>query len=374
MTVRREAPLRAAVIGCRMGARHAQVLARLAAYELVAVCDLNVEAARQAAAAANGVQVYTDYAAMLAEVRPDVVAIATPNNLHAAQTLQAVQAGARGICCEKPLAVNLADGRRMVEACREAGVPLIVNHQRRLGADLAEARRLIAAGVLGELVVLRGSCAGDMLSDGTHLLDSLLWLAGDEPVEWVLGQVHREPGAADGDASGASGFRYGHPVESGALAVVRLRSGLRLELATGDLRPASRLYQDYEVVGSRGALWRAGDDVGRNLFLHDAQGGGWVTGRDGWAQRPVPALAGEGGEWRPVSLARRPVEAMSAAYALLAATIAVGTPHPMAGDYALRGLEVLLAIYESARLHRRVRLPLAQDRFPLELMLEAGAL
>ena len=63
---------------------------------------------------------------------------------------------------------------------------------------------------------------------------------------------------------------------------------------------------------------------------------------------------------------------MAAAYTLFAATLAEGAPHPMGGEYALRDLEVLMAVYESARLHRRLSLPLAQERHPLELMIEAG--
>lgn len=365
-------PLRAAVVGCRMGAYHAAVLAALPGYELVALCDLKPEVAEAVAARTGGPQVFADYAEMLADVRLDVVTVATPTALHAEQTLAAAAAGARGICCEKPLATNLGDGRRMVAACSERGVALIANHQRRMGADLVEARRLIAEGALGELVVLRGSCAGDLLSDGTHLIDSLLFLAGDEPVDWVLGQVHRKPGSPESDASGASGFRYGHAVETGAIAAIGLRSGLRIELATGDMRPAARLYQDYEVVGTRGTLWRCGDRVGANLFIRDAAGGGWVTGKEGGALRPVPAGEGEGGDWRPVPAPAGSPGAMEAAYARLAETINSGAAHPMSGRNALRDLEVLLAVIESARLHRKLRLPLAQERYPLDLMIEGG--
>ena len=44
----------------------------------------------------------------------------------------------------------------------------------------------------------------------------------------------------------------------------------------------------------------------------------------------------------------------------------------MSGENALRGFEVIMAIYESARLHKKITLPLQQDRFPLELMVAEG--
>lgn len=43
--------------------------------------------------------------------------------------------------------------------------------------------------------------------------------------------------------------------------------------------------------------------------------------------------------------------------------------HPLSAEKALRGFEVVMAVYESARLHKRIRLPLEQEKFPLELMM-----
>lgn len=360
-------PFRAAVVGCRMGAAHARALAELPEFELAALCDLHEETARAAAAETGSPSVYSDYRRMLEEIKPEVVAVATPTAMHMEHVLQAVAAGAKGVCCEKPMAVNLRDAREIVAACGRDGVALIVNHQRRMGADLIEARRLIEKGALGPLEVIRGNCAGDMLSDGTHLIDSLLWLAGDEPAEWVFGQVHREPGPAPGE-----GYRYGHPVENGALAVVRLRNGLRLELATGDMHPDCRIYQDYEIVGEQGRIWRTGDKIGANLFIQDDKGGGWIAGKEDWAYKPVPATGGRPGTWRPVPVPADAPAPMQAAYRQFAAMLARGESHPMAGEVALRGFEVVMAVYESARLRRKLRLPLAQERFPLELMMEEG--
>jgi hypothetical protein len=65
---------------------------------------------------------------------------------------------------------------------------------------------------------------------------------------------------------------------------------------------------------------------------------------------------------------------MQIAYCLFAQMVRIGAPHPMAGTIALRGFEVVMAIYESARLRRKITLPLQQERFPLELLVAAGEL
>ena len=61
-------------------------------------------------------------------------------------------------------------------------------------------------------------------------------------------------------------------------------------------------------------------------------------------------------------------------YVRFAEMIRDGADHPLSGDSALKDLEVIMAIFESARLHRKLELPLQQDRFPLDTMIEDGVL
>jgi UDP-N-acetyl-2-amino-2-deoxyglucuronate dehydrogenase len=359
----KEKKLRSAVLGCRMGSAHAHSMASCEEYELVAVCDINSETA-SACAKNLGAEVYTDYATMLAEVKPDVVAVATPTNLHPEQTLQALEAGAKGICSEKPMAVCMGDARMMVDRCKSAGVPLVINHQRRLSTELTYARRLIEEGAIGEIRMVRCECGGDMLSDATHLLDSIMWLMGDVGAEWVMGQVHRI----------GTPFRYGHNIENGAIGIMRLKNGVRAEIMVGDLRTEQLDYQDYQVIGSKGILWRCGDNSADNLFISDAQGGGYTPGTaDRGIYKPIPVAEGEHGQWRMVELPSR-VNSIAESYKLLASSIWNGTPHPMSGEIALIGFEILMAVFESARLRKKIILPLDQDRYPLDMMIEQGVM
>jgi predicted dehydrogenase len=353
----KEEPLRTVLVGCRGIARfHLRPLSELDGFRVVALADLEEERAAETAEAFGVERVYADYGAMLERERPDVAVITTPSALHSPMTLQAVEAGVRGVYCEKPMAVSLGEGRAMVRACREAGVALAVNHQRRLLPAFVRMRELIAGGAVGRLQLLRGYCAGDALSDATHLVDLVRHLNGDLPVRWVFGQVHRRPVAdhGEGAVSGArAGWRYGHPVETGAFAVMEFENQVRAELLSGDIRPPGSVYAEVEALGAEGRLRRPGDRSDTPLLLE--AGAGW---------QPVDC----GEEDRQEVYRRLGADC----YRRFAAMVQGGAEHPLSGDSALRDLEVVMAIYESARTRNRIELPLGQEAFPLQLMLDAG--
>ncbi len=348
--------LKGAVVGCRMGGGHARAMESVSEYDLVALCDLNAETAGAVCEKlGRKVNVYTDYAEMLAKEKPDVVAVATPNSSHEALTIQAARAGVKGVCAEKPMAMDLGQARAMVAACREHGTALFVNHQRRLNSDLVTMRRLMEEGAIGEVQLIRATNAGDVLSDGTHAVDSVRHLAGDRPIKWLLGQVYRLPPNPDEDkAVGyhvSGGYRYGHPVEDGAMATWEFDNGVRGELLTGAVRFPGRPYQDYEVLGTEGRLWRPGDKG--EIFIQDGRAKGW----------------------QPVALDPvEPANPIARAYQLFAETIRTGAVHPLSGDSALQDQEVVMAVYESARLRARIDMPPAQDRFPLQVMVDEGVM
>ena len=99
---------------------HAAAYHRHPQTEVVAVCDIRSEALtgfqREWADVWPEVRVYTDYRAMLAEEKPDLVSVCTPDHLHADITVDAANGGAKAILCEKPIATTLADADRMIAA------------------------------------------------------------------------------------------------------------------------------------------------------------------------------------------------------------------------------------------------------------------
>jgi len=353
------APLRTAIVGCGpMAHWHAKTLCLLPEYDLIALCDIDEAHAQALAEAVGRGRVYTDCGQMLAATRPDTVVIVTPCATHAALTIQAAEAGVGGVYCEKPMATCLADGRAMVETCRAHEVALAVNHQRRMSAPIRKMKELIERGAIGEAQVYRGSCAGDLLSDATHLVDTIRFLNDDAPVKWVFGQIHRQIGPeVPRDKRhvqlASAGFRYGHAVETGAVGVLEFATGVRAELLCGDLRLPGREYGDYEVLGTKGRLWRAGDSADPPLLIQDERGG--------W--RPIEGL----------SPRNEHGETGSACYGAFARMVREGAEHPLKGESALQDLEIIMAIFESARLRRKLELPLVQERFPLDIMIEEQA-
>jgi len=120
------------VIGAGPGvsALHLPTLDRLAdRFRVVHVADGGSGRATELAAR-NGAAASSGTASLLADPAVEVVAICSPPAEHAQHVREAIAAGVRGILCEKPLATNADDARAIIDACRDAGVPLVVatNH------------------------------------------------------------------------------------------------------------------------------------------------------------------------------------------------------------------------------------------------------
>jgi predicted dehydrogenase len=142
-------PLRGSVIGCGFFAEnHLNAWAAIAGVELAAVCDLDEGRARGAAERFGAGRHYTDAAAMLREVRPDFVDIATTVASH--RPLVELTATERvPTIVQKPFGLTMADCEAMVAACAAAGVPLMVHENFRFQPPLRELRRLVDQGLIG---------------------------------------------------------------------------------------------------------------------------------------------------------------------------------------------------------------------------------
>jgi len=168
--------------------------------ELVAVVSRDQGRAGAFAQKHSARRAYTDYDEMLANPDVQVVAIHTPNSLHAEQAIAAARAG-KHVLCDKPLATSVEGARRVVEECEKAGVKLGLNFMTRYPACFLEARRIIDAGEIGEIVLIQvevsngGSPLRNWRTDpelaglgtinniGVHAYDLLRFLLGAEVSE-----------------------------------------------------------------------------------------------------------------------------------------------------------------------------------------------
>jgi len=200
--------IRLALVGCgRIAANHLEAIARHAERaELVAVCDTD-PAALAAATARTGAAGFARYAELLRQrdaLGVDAVVLATPSGLHARQVIEAAQAGLH-VITEKPMATRWADGLAMVKACDDAGVRLFVVKQNRRNRTLQLLRQAITAGRFGRIYMVtvnvfwsrpqsyydsaawRGTWefdGGAFMNQASHYIDLLDWLIG--PVESVM--------------------------------------------------------------------------------------------------------------------------------------------------------------------------------------------
>jgi UDP-N-acetyl-2-amino-2-deoxyglucuronate dehydrogenase len=351
---------RAAVIGCgKMSRGHSLAYMASPDVELIAGADV-FPGARAAFTEQFGIdRTYEDAAEMLGQERPDIVSICTWPPLHADLAVAAFAAGVKAVWCEKPMTVDLADADLMIVAAREASAVLVINHQRRYVESYLRAKELIDAGAIGTVTQITGICGGDSLTDGTHLIDMTRFLNHDVPITSVFGAIEMSPmGSQNPDGMGTLEFnqtrkRYGHHIETGALAILSFENGVRGHLEIGSVSRGG--YQRFYVDGTDGRIELSGDtpfDNGSSLQIRRGTGGG------AGAMEAFPPMTRDG--------------AMDGVLADILVSIETGASHTMSGDSGRKALEVVTAIFEAARQRKIVHLPLDVPQSPLEAMLAAG--
>jgi predicted dehydrogenase len=216
-----EKTLNVAVIGTGMGRYHMKEFVECPNVKLLAVCDLNRAEAEQFAKEYRAEQVFTDYHDLWKLPGLDAVSIAIPNYLHAAVTIEALEHGLH-VLCEKPLATELADGRKMVETAERVGKRLMIGMSQRFRPQSFALHGMVERGELGEIYyarttwirrrgmpvihfapggsmgrgkwfVNRQQAGGGALFDiGVHMFDLTWWLMGNPKPVTVSAASYRK--------------------------------------------------------------------------------------------------------------------------------------------------------------------------------------
>lgn len=244
--------MRVAIIGTGfMGKVHAEAWTHTDAR--VAAFVGTTGAGGEALAHAYGVPFATTLEAVARHV--DIVDICTPTHLHADFCLRAAASG-KQVICEKPLALTVAEGQRMIQACRSAGVRLLVAHVVRFFPEYRMAREVVARGDIGEPAVLRLSrCTfrprkadnwyADPARSGGMILD--LMVHDFDYARWVAGDVVRV--FAKAAQTSARPRETDH-----ALAILTHRDGAVSHLEGSWAYPPPIFLTRLEIAGSAGLI------------------------------------------------------------------------------------------------------------------------
>jgi predicted dehydrogenase len=371
-----ERRFRFGIVGCgSIGPTHAGAIQQIAGAQLVAVADPVPERARAVADKFNVAKVYARDAELYADPDVDVVCLCTPSGMHADGAVAALRAG-KHVIVEKPMEVSLAACDRMIAAADETGRKLTVISQHRWDAASQMARKEIAAGALGRLVLCtadvkwwrtqeyydsgdwRGTWkldgGGALMNQGVHTVDVLQWLAG--PVRQIT--AHTRTAAHENIE-----------VEDVAVATLIFESG-----AVGTLVATTAAYPGLPVrldfFGTQGSLTIEGD----RLKQFATRDGKRITGEEA-AAHAVSVAQGGTASVKDQAATRLAVDGQSAT-----AATAASDPGAVWGDAhraqiedfldairtnrdplitpraARRPVEIILAVYESAKSGKPVTL------------------
>ena len=340
--------VRFAIVGFgRIAANHFESIQRHAdRAELVSVCDTN-PAALQTAVAKTGAKGYATLTSMLAAGGLDCVVLTTPSGLHSQQAVEAAGAGI-DVMTEKPMSTRWKDGLAMVRACDEAGVRLFVVKQNRRNRTLQLLKQAVDQGRFGRIYMVnvnvfwtrpqeyydsaawRGTWefdGGAFMNQASHYVDLLDWVVG--PVESVMAYTGT--------------LARNIEVEDTGVAALKWRNGAMGSINVTMLTYPKNMEGSITILGERGSVRLGG--VAVNEVKH----------------------------WDFEAPDRMDAEVKEASYQT---TSVYGFGHPLYydnvikvqrgeaqpetdGREGLKSLELLIAMYLSARDGKRVSLPLS---------------
>ena len=307
---------------------------------LVCVADVRADAARAAAERHNADTWTTDYRELLARDDIQVVDICTPYELHEEHTVAAARAG-KHVICEKPIATTLAEADRMLAACREAGVRLMIAHSRRFSPRYVALRAEVDSGSIGEVRLVKeqerrpwpqhgphfrprpGAPERETvlaLNIGIHECDLFRWFMASD-AESVFAE-HRAP---DGD--------YGY-----LAFTIRFRNGgLAIGSVSTSQPPGYPVFHEMEVYGTRGVARVRDHELQTLQTFSEAAGMQYPIARE--------SLLSGGSAYRD--------EIEGFVDACL-----TGGPLPLAAEEGRAALELVQAVIRSYQTGREVALPL----------------
>lgn len=208
--------LKVGVIGCGgiAKAKHLPALKTIPEVEIVAFCDI-IESRAIDAAKRFGIEnakVYKDYKRLLEDRSIDIVHVCTPNRSHSFISIDAMEAG-KHVMCEKPMAINASEAKKMVDASKRTGKKLTIGYQNRHRSDSLFVKSECESGTLGEIYYAKATAlrrravpawgvflneyeqgGGPLIDIGTHALDLTMWCMDNYKPKYCIGTTYKKLG------------------------------------------------------------------------------------------------------------------------------------------------------------------------------------
>ncbi len=243
------------IIGCGgiANGKHMPSLAKLPDVEMVAFCDIVEEKAVEAAKkfGVEGAKVYVDYKELLADPTIEVVHVCTPNRSHSFITVDALNAG-KHVMCEKPMAINSVEAKKMLDAAKATGKKLTIGYQNRQTDDSRALKAACLEGAFGDIYYAKATAnrrravptwgvflneyeqgGGPLIDIGTHALVLTLWMMDNYKPKYCVGTSYHKlndlPSEMQGNAWGDWDPQE-FTVEDAAFGFVVMENGATINL------------------------------------------------------------------------------------------------------------------------------------------------
>ena len=188
------------LIGCgRISKNHLDAVSQIPEAEFVAVCDCISDKAQKVAAEYGITKIYTDHHEMLKNEELDLVSICTPSGMHPQMGIDVANAKVN-VLTEKPMAINIEAADRLIKACDDNHVKLFVVKQNRLNSTMQLLKRAIEKNRFGRIYMAQANVfwqrpqayydaekwrgtwefdGGAYMNQASHYVDAIYWLLGN---------------------------------------------------------------------------------------------------------------------------------------------------------------------------------------------------
>lgn len=242
--------------------------------KMVAMADISKDNLSKRAEDFGISNCFTDYKEMLRKVKPEAVSICTPNNLHASSTISSLRAGAH-VLVEKPLALNVREGQRMLQASKKYRRKLIIGFQHRFEPKSQFIKKAVANGQIGRVLFARVQAlrrrgipnwgvfgrkemqgGGPLIDIGVHVLEVTHYVMGSPNPVIASGNTFTYLGNKKSNvvSKWPDWNHKNYTVEDLCIGQIRFENGAILHIETSFAAHIEKDVWNFQIMGEKGGV------------------------------------------------------------------------------------------------------------------------